>query len=54
MAQPIPADTVVLDIDGTLVDSNYFHTVAWVRAFSECNSSRPTQATSWPPCRTCC
>jgi HAD superfamily hydrolase (TIGR01549 family) len=26
-------DTVVLDIDGTLVDSNYHHVVAWSRAF---------------------
>jgi len=27
------ADTVVLDVDGTLVDSNYHHTLAWARAF---------------------
>lgn len=27
-------DTVVLDIDGTLVDSNYQHTLAWTRAFA--------------------
>ena len=26
-------DTVVLDVDGTLLDSNYHHTVAWARAF---------------------
>ena len=26
-------DTVVLDIDGTLVDSNFHHVVAWSRAF---------------------
>src|SRR3954454_13699738 len=25
----------VLDVDGTLVDSNYFHAVAWFRAFRE-------------------
>ena len=25
--------TAILDIDGTLVDSNYHHTVAWYRAF---------------------
>jgi HAD superfamily hydrolase (TIGR01549 family) len=31
---PLTADTVVLDIDGTLLDSNFHHTVAWVRAFS--------------------
>jgi phosphoglycolate phosphatase len=30
----VPAiDTVVLDIDGTLVDSVYQHTLAWTRAF---------------------
>jgi len=27
-------DTVLLDIDGTLLDSVYHHTVAWVRAFA--------------------
>jgi HAD superfamily hydrolase (TIGR01549 family) len=27
-------DTVVLDIDGTLVDSNYLHVMAWSRAFT--------------------
>ncbi|WP_310962058.1 HAD family hydrolase [Nocardioides terrisoli] len=26
-------DTVVLDVDGTLVDSNYHHVIAWARAF---------------------
>lgn len=26
-------DTVVLDVDGTLVDSNYHHALAWSRAF---------------------
>ena len=26
-------DTVVFDIDGTLLDSNYHHAVAWSRAF---------------------
>jgi HAD superfamily hydrolase (TIGR01549 family) len=26
-------DTVVLDVDGTLLDSNYHHTIAWARAF---------------------
>jgi HAD superfamily hydrolase (TIGR01549 family) len=25
----------ILDIDGTLVDSNYFHAIAWYRAFRE-------------------
>jgi HAD superfamily hydrolase (TIGR01549 family) len=32
---PRPVDTVVLDVDGTLVDSNYHHTMAWWRAFHE-------------------
>jgi len=27
-------DTVVFDIDGTLLDSNYHHTLAWSRAFA--------------------
>lgn len=31
---PVTAGTVVLDIDGTLVDSTYHHTVAWVRSFA--------------------
>src|SRR3954454_21803084 len=26
-------DTVVFDIDGTLLDSNYHHAIAWSRAF---------------------
>jgi len=28
-------DTVVFDIDGTLLDSNYHHAVAWSRAFDQ-------------------
>ena len=28
-------DTVLLDVDGTLVDSNYHHVVAWRRAFAQ-------------------
>ena len=32
---PRTVDTVVLDVDGTLVDSNYHHTVAWWHAFRE-------------------
>jgi len=27
-------DTVILDVDGTLVDSNYQHALAWARAFA--------------------
>lgn len=34
-------DTVLLDIDGTLVDSNYQHTVAWQRAFAEHGVTAP-------------
>jgi HAD superfamily hydrolase (TIGR01549 family) len=34
-AWPRPVDTVVLDVDGTLVDSNYHHALAWWRAFRE-------------------
>jgi HAD superfamily hydrolase (TIGR01509 family) len=33
--QPIPVDTVVLDVDGTLIDSNYHHTMAWWHAFCD-------------------
>ena len=29
------AKTVVLDVDGTLMDTNYLHTEAWARAFEE-------------------
>lgn len=29
----MPPDTAVLDVDGTLVDSNYQHALAWFRAF---------------------
>jgi len=34
-AWPRTVDTVVLDVDGTLVDSNYHHALAWWRAFRE-------------------
>jgi phosphoglycolate phosphatase-like HAD superfamily hydrolase len=32
---PLRVDSVVLDVDGTLVDSNYHHTLSWWRAFHE-------------------
>ncbi|HEX2701475.1 MAG TPA: HAD family hydrolase [Acidimicrobiales bacterium] len=32
---------VLFDIDGTLVDSNYFHTVAWWRALQEAGEDIP-------------
>jgi len=31
---PMGPDTVLLDVDGTLVDSNYHHVVAWRHAFA--------------------
>jgi len=34
-------DTVVLDVDGTLLDSNYHHTVAWGRAFESVGVTVP-------------
>jgi HAD superfamily hydrolase (TIGR01509 family) len=34
-------DAVLLDIDGTLVDSNEFHVIAWHRAFQEANTPVP-------------
>ena len=37
MAEPVlktsPLDTAVFDVDGTLVDTNYHHVIAWYRAF---------------------
>lgn len=44
MTDPQPrVDTVVFDIDGTLLDSNYHHTLAWQRAFR----SRGHQIACW-------
>ena len=40
-ADPQPVDTVVLDIDGTLIDSNYHHALAWARAFVACGRHVP-------------
>jgi HAD superfamily hydrolase (TIGR01549 family) len=34
-------DTVVLDVDGTLLDSNYHHTLAWARAFASVEVTVP-------------
>ena len=33
---------VIFDVDGTLIDSNYLHTRAWVRAFEEAGERVPT------------
>lgn len=35
---------VLLDVDGTLVDSNYLHTLAWSRAFREAGEWVPMNA----------
>jgi HAD superfamily hydrolase (TIGR01509 family) len=32
--KPVDVDTVVLDVDGTLVDTVYHHTVLWAQAFA--------------------
>ncbi|HEX5087807.1 MAG TPA: HAD family hydrolase [Nocardioides sp.] len=34
-------DTVVLDVDGTLLDSNYHHTVSWASAFESVGVTVP-------------
>lgn len=33
MSETAPATVAILDIDGTLVDTNYQHAIAWYRAF---------------------
>ena len=35
---------VIFDLDGTLVDSNYLHTLAWARALADCGEWAPTNA----------
>lgn len=42
MTSPAPVDTVVLDLDGTLVDSVYVHTLAWVEALREVGLDVPS------------
>ena len=39
MTDPRPA--ILFDVDGTLVDTNYLHTVAWWRAFQEIGEDVP-------------
>lgn len=34
-------DTVILDVDGTLADTNYLHTLAWARAFARVDLHPP-------------
>lgn len=41
MTDPAAVDTVLFDIDGTLVDSNYHHTLAWARAFAQLGHAVP-------------
>jgi HAD superfamily hydrolase (TIGR01549 family) len=38
---PAKVDTVVLDVDGTLIDSNYHYVIAWARAFEHVGVSVP-------------
>ncbi|MFG1605071.1 HAD family hydrolase [Actinoplanes sp. NPDC049265] len=35
------ADTAIFDVDGTLIDTNYHHAVAWFRAFRRFGITRP-------------
>jgi beta-phosphoglucomutase-like phosphatase (HAD superfamily) len=35
------ADTAIFDVDGTLVDTNYQHALAWLRAFRRFGINRP-------------
>lgn len=37
----IGVDTAIFDVDGTLVDSNYQHALAWYRAFRRSNITLP-------------
>lgn len=41
MAAGETLDTVVIDVDGTLLDSNYHHTIAWARAFEHVGQKVP-------------
>ena len=40
-SMPAQVDTVVLDVDGTLLDSNYHFVIAWSRAFDALGVSVP-------------
>jgi HAD superfamily hydrolase (TIGR01549 family) len=40
-AWPRKVDTVVLDVDGTLIDSNYHHALAWWEGFRESGHDVP-------------
>ncbi|MFB7075922.1 HAD family hydrolase [Streptomyces sp. NPDC056290] len=41
---PEQARAAIIDVDGTLVDSNYFHTVAWWEAFRQAGHRVPMHA----------
>lgn len=41
MATSRTHDTVILDVDGTLADTNYLHTIAWARAFARVDLHPP-------------
>ena len=36
-----PASAVLFDVDGTLIDSNYLHTVTWWEAFEQAGHDVP-------------
>src|SRR5213079_1622744 len=40
VAAPMPR-TALLDVDGTLVDTNYHHVIAWGRAFAQIDMHPP-------------
>ena len=40
----VPELAAILDVDGTLVDTNYHHTLAWARAFASCDIVLPRSA----------
>jgi HAD superfamily hydrolase (TIGR01509 family) len=41
MADRPPVRAVLFDVDGTLIDSNYLHVVAWSRAFAQAGRAVP-------------
>jgi HAD superfamily hydrolase (TIGR01509 family) len=41
---PSPSPGVLFDVDGTLMDTNYLHTLAWWRAFDDADEWAPMNA----------
>lgn len=39
---PSSSPAVLLDVDGTLVDTSYFHAIAWYRALRDAGETVPT------------